>query len=130
MEHHKDERRISYHPSKRNDMTNDRLSHQWSILYPTRASLDPPSSLCKKLFPAIDERHDRLAANELSPDNNNPIQTTAVANAFVQVVIMLRKSSIQDSVLVMELHPCHPIWQHSTFSDPVHLSFKRDLLQN
>jgi hypothetical protein len=34
--------------------------------YLARAVLDPPTSLCKKLFPAIDERHNRLAAKELS----------------------------------------------------------------
>ncbi|SAM08538.1 hypothetical protein [Absidia glauca] len=86
------------------------------------------TSLCKK-FPAIDECHDPLAAKELSPDKNNPIQPTASANAFVQVIMMLRKTFIQDSVPMMELHPCHPIWQHSVYSDPAYLSFKRDLLQ-
>jgi hypothetical protein len=32
-------------------------------------------------------------------DNNNPIQPTVAANAFVQVIMMLRKTFIQDSVL-------------------------------
>jgi hypothetical protein len=41
--------------------------------YLARAALDPPTSLCKKLFPTIDEWHDRLAAEELIPDNNDPI---------------------------------------------------------
>ncbi|SAM01238.1 hypothetical protein [Absidia glauca] len=67
------------------------------------------TSLCMKLFPAIDEWHDRLVAKELSPDNNDPIQPTVPANAFVQMIMMLRKTSIQDSVLTMELNPCHPI---------------------
>ncbi|SAM02337.1 hypothetical protein [Absidia glauca] len=88
-------------------------------------NLDPPTCLYKKLFPAIDEWHDRLEAEELSPDNNNPIQPTVAANLFVQVILMLRKTFIQDSVLLMELRPCHPIWQHSIFFDPVYLSFKR-----
>ncbi|SAM09322.1 hypothetical protein [Absidia glauca] len=48
-----------------------------------------------------------------SPDNNDPIQPTVAANVFVQVIMMLRKTFIQDSVLMMELHPCYPIWQHS-----------------
>jgi hypothetical protein len=79
------------------------------------------------LFPAIDEWHDRVRQKKktLNPDNNNPIQPTVAANAFVQVIMMLRKTFIQDSVLMMELHPCHPIWQHSTFSDPAYLSSKR-----
>ncbi|SAM09021.1 hypothetical protein [Absidia glauca] len=48
--------------------------------YLARAALDPPIILCKKLVPAIDEWHDRLAANELSPNNKDPIQPTAAAN--------------------------------------------------
>jgi hypothetical protein len=59
------------------------------------------------LFPAIDEWHDRLAAKELSPDNDDSIQTAVAANAFVQVIMMLRKTFIQDSVLIMELRPYH-----------------------
>ncbi|SAM08623.1 hypothetical protein [Absidia glauca] len=46
-------------------------------------TLDPPTSLCKKLFPAIDEWHNRLAVKELSPENNNPIQHAVAPNAFV-----------------------------------------------
>ncbi|SAL97749.1 hypothetical protein [Absidia glauca] len=56
-------------------------------------STDPPTSLCKKLFPAIDEWLDRLAAKELCPDNDDPIQHTVAANAFVQVIMMLRKTT-------------------------------------
>ncbi|SAM03434.1 hypothetical protein [Absidia glauca] len=48
-----------------------------------------------------------------SPDNNDPIQPTAAANAYVQVIMMLGKTFIRDSVLMMELHSCHPIWQHA-----------------
>ncbi|SAL95499.1 hypothetical protein [Absidia glauca] len=82
--------------------------------YLAHTALDPPTSLCKKLFPAIDEWHDRLAAKKLSPDNNH----------LVQVIMILRKTTIQDSVLMMELRLCHPIWQHSAFYDPAYLSFK------
>ncbi|SAL97350.1 hypothetical protein [Absidia glauca] len=42
------------------------------FFYLASAAPDPPTSLCKKLFPAIGERHDRLAAKELSP--GDPIQ--------------------------------------------------------
>ncbi|SAM04570.1 hypothetical protein [Absidia glauca] len=66
-------------------------------------------------------------AKELSP--GDPIQPTVAENAFVQVIMVFRKTFIQDSVLMMELHPCYPVWQHSIFSDPAYLSFKRDMLQ-
>ncbi|SAL95154.1 hypothetical protein, partial, partial [Absidia glauca] len=65
--------------------------------------------------------------NELSP--GDPIQPAVADNAFVQVIMMFRKTFIQDSVLMMELHSCYPIWQHSIFFDQAFLSFKRDLLQ-
>ncbi|SAM05411.1 hypothetical protein [Absidia glauca] len=95
------------------------------LFYLTRSALNPPTSLCKNLFPAIGEWHDRLAAKELSP--GDPIQPTVAENAFVQGIMMFRKTFIQGSVLMMELHPCYPIWQHSTFSDPAYLSFKREV---
>jgi hypothetical protein len=41
--------------------------------YLAHVALDPPTSLCKKWFMAIDEWHDRLAAKELIPDNNNSV---------------------------------------------------------
>ncbi|SAL98037.1 hypothetical protein [Absidia glauca] len=95
------------------------------FFYLACASLNPHTSLCKKLFPAIDEWHDRLAAKELSP--GDPIKPTVAENLFVPVIMMFRKTFIQDSVLMMELHPYYPIWQHSIFSDPAYLSFKRQV---
>ncbi|SAM01981.1 hypothetical protein [Absidia glauca] len=68
-----------------------------------------------------------MAAKELSP--GDPIQSTVTENAFVQVIMMFGKTFIQDSVLVMELHPCYPIWQHSILSDPAYLSLKRNMMQ-
>ncbi|SAL98815.1 hypothetical protein [Absidia glauca] len=58
--------------------------------YLARAVLNPPTSLCKKLFPAIDEWHDRLAAKEQSPGNS--IQSTVAKDAFVQVIMVFRKN--------------------------------------
>jgi hypothetical protein len=125
MEQHNDERCISHQPSKRNDATDGMLSHNGRSFYLARTALDPPTSPCKKLFPAIDEWHDRQAAKELSPDNSDPIQPTVSTNANAQVIMMLRKTFIQDSVLMTELHLCHRIWQYSIFFDPSYLSFKR-----
>jgi hypothetical protein len=63
--------------------------------YLARAALDPPTSLCKELFSAIDEWHDRMAVKKLSSGNNNPIQPSIAANAFVQVIMMLRETFIK-----------------------------------
>jgi hypothetical protein len=66
-----------------------------------------------------------IKIKELRPDNNDPIQPTVAENAFVQVIMMFRKIFIQDSVVMMELHPCYPIWQHSIFSDPAFVVFQK-----
>ncbi|SAM07878.1 hypothetical protein [Absidia glauca] len=97
------------------------------FFYFARAALNPPTSLCEKLIPAIGERQDRLVAKELNP--GDPIQPTVAENAFVQVIMMFGKTFIQDSVLMMDFHPCYPVWPHSIFSDPAYLPFKRDILQ-
>ncbi|SAL96619.1 hypothetical protein [Absidia glauca] len=93
--------------------------------YLVHAALDPPTSLYKKLFPAIDKWHNRLAAKKLSPDSNGSIQPTVASNALVPVIMVLRKTFIQGSVLMMELRPRHPVWQHSIFSDPAYFSPKK-----
>jgi hypothetical protein len=59
------------------------------FFYIPHASLDPPTSLCKKVFLAIEEWHDRLAAKELIPDISNPIQRIVTANVFVQLILIL-----------------------------------------
>jgi hypothetical protein len=74
-----------------------------------RAALDPSTSICKKLVPAIDKWHDRLGAKKLCPDD--PIQATVVANAFVQVIMMLRNtilsthSSIYVCLCILDFKP-------------------------
>jgi hypothetical protein len=93
--------------------------------YLARASLDPPVSLCKKLFPEVDGWNDRLLTKADNPNNGDPIQSTVAASAFLQVMLVLRKTFLQDSVYMMELFPDHPIWQHSIFSDASYLVFKR-----
>ncbi|SAL97313.1 hypothetical protein [Absidia glauca] len=51
------------------------------FFYLAHDALNPPTSLCKKFFPAIGEWADRLAAKDLSP--GDPIQPTVAENAFV-----------------------------------------------
>ncbi|SAM05211.1 hypothetical protein [Absidia glauca] len=107
MEQHNDKRRISHQPSKR-------IGASLHMVDPFILHVPPLTHL-----PA--------SARRLSP--GDPIQPTVAENAFVQVIMMFRKAFIQGSVLMMELHPCYPIWQHLIFSDPAYLSFKRDMLQ-
>ncbi|SAM08004.1 hypothetical protein [Absidia glauca] len=75
------------------------------------------------------ERNDAINGRLPHQCPGNPIQPTVAENAFVRVIIVLRKTFIQDSVLMMDFHPCYPIWQHTIFSGPAYLSFRRDMLQ-
>jgi hypothetical protein len=100
MEQHNDERRISRQSSNRNDAINGKLPTNGRSIYIACAALDPPTNLCEKLFPEIDEWQNRLAAKRPSFDNNDLIQPNVPANVFVQVIMMLKKTFIQDSVLI------------------------------
>ncbi|SAM07031.1 hypothetical protein [Absidia glauca] len=123
MEQHNDKRRISHQPSKRIGTIHGRLPHIWSILLSCTCYPQPTYQPLQEVVPGDLRMTCRLAAKELSP--GDPIQPTVAENAFVQVIMMFRKTFIQDSVLMMELHPCYPIWQHLIFSDPVYLPFER-----
>jgi hypothetical protein len=93
--------------------------------YLARATVDPPPTLCAQIFPEADMWNDRLMAKYQNPDNDDPIEATVAAGIFVDLMIMLRKSFLQDSVFMMQIQPAHPIWQHAIFSDPTYLEFKR-----
>ncbi|KAG2191915.1 hypothetical protein INT47_003351 [Mucor saturninus] len=84
--------------------------------YLPRASVDPPESLCKMIFPDLDVWHDRLTAKQANPNNNDEMEVTVAAKAFFELLFMLRKTIIQDAVFMIEKFPTHPLWQNSLFS--------------
>ncbi|SAM02513.1 hypothetical protein [Absidia glauca] len=83
MEQRNDKWLISHQSSKIMVRTMAGFPTYGRFFYLARSALNPHTSLCKKLFPAIGEWHDRLAAQELNP--GNPIQPTVAENAFVQI---------------------------------------------
>lgn len=90
-----------------------------------RAILDPPEELCKKIFPELDAWNDRLTAKHLHPENEDQIEVTVAAKAFFDLMLMLRKTIIQDSILMMEKFPNHPLWQNDFFSNQMFLEYKQ-----
>ncbi|SAM09712.1 hypothetical protein [Absidia glauca] len=80
------------------------------FFYLARAALKPPNDL-KEVVPG--DR--RMTSTDWRRKNS--------------VIMMFRKTILHDSVLMMDFHPCYPIWQHSISSDPAYLSSKRDMLQ-
>ncbi|SAM06354.1 hypothetical protein [Absidia glauca] len=59
---HNDERCISHQPSDRKDTTNGEFPTKVRSFCLALAAGDPSTSLCKKLFPAIEEWLDRLVS--------------------------------------------------------------------
>ncbi|SAL99721.1 hypothetical protein [Absidia glauca] len=121
MEQHNDKRRISHQPSMRIGAS-PHMVDSFILHMPPLTHL--PASARSGSQRSANDMTDR-AAKELR--SGDPIQPTVAENAFVQVIMMFRKTFIQDSVLMMDFHPCYPIGQHSIFSDPAYLSFKRQV---
>lgn len=92
--------------------------------YIPRASLDPPEDLTKLIFPLLDEWNDRLLAKNVDKNNGDPMEVTVAAKACFQLFFMLRKIIIQDSIVMMEKFPNHPLWQNELFSNPMFLEYK------
>jgi hypothetical protein len=63
-------------------------------------------------------------AKEIGPDNSDSTLPTVAADAFVQEIMMLRKTFIQDSVLMMELHSCLGNIQSSLIQSTFHSKAK------
>jgi hypothetical protein len=81
---------------------------QWSILL--SCTCHPPQEIVPGDRRMALQTGGKKKKKKLSPDNNDSIQPIVAANAFVQVIMMLRKTFIQYTVLMMmELRPCHPI---------------------
>ncbi|SAM06077.1 hypothetical protein [Absidia glauca] len=84
MEQHNDERHISHQPSKSNLV---------------RAALDPPTSLCMKLFTAIDEWRDHDAQEDLytrlgAHDGTPPLSShLATFNLLLFSLLVIQKGS-------------------------------------
>lgn len=85
--------------------------------YLSRAQLMPSQNLLKKVFPDVDYWYDRIASGAC--------QQTAAARGFLDLLKVLRISFLQDSVVMKERHPHHPLWNHPIFHDSEYIAFKR-----
>ncbi|KAG2213421.1 hypothetical protein INT47_009095 [Mucor saturninus] len=113
------------------DFTTSENCHRDAVarqFYLPRASVDPPESLCKMIFPDLHLWHDRLTAKQVDPNNNNEMEVTVAAKAFFELLFMLRKTIIQDAVFMMEKFPNHPLWQNSLFSHDLFTDYRERML--
>ena len=87
-----------------------------------RANLDPPESLQKKIFPQVEEW---LAKITQKIDGT---EYSICAEAFLNLLLAMRRVLLQDSVLHRVDRPNHPFFRHSLFSDPEYVTFEQQLL--
>jgi hypothetical protein len=98
--------------------------------YLPRATLDPPDTLIQALWPWVDQWLSWFALSdpdEMSKLDLPPLppliqqgiercdQDDLAGQSFLKLLSLLRTIIIQDSVLLKEEFPSHPIWSHSLF---------------
>lgn len=97
---------------------------QQGQFYLPRSAMDPPEELCRMIFPQLDSWNDRLISKQANPNNGDQMEVTVAAKAFFQLLYMLRKTIIQDSVMMMEKFPNHPLWQNSLYTNELFIDYK------
>ena len=82
-----------------------------------RDGVQPSETLLQKVFPWIDQWQARI-------DQGQGDKSVA-ADGFLQMLRVLRKTFLQDSVPMMDRHPRLSIWNAPLFQDPEYLAFAR-----
>lgn len=90
---------------------------QQGTFYLPRATVTPPESLQAKVFPE--------ASIWLSRIHEGSAEQTVSAEGFLNLMLTLRITFLQDSVFMQNFCPGHPVWKHPLFRDAEYLDFKR-----
>jgi hypothetical protein len=95
-----------------------------------RAQVVPPDTLVRRIWPWVDEwigwfqqnENDVRDGRELGDREEGDMNDLA-GKAFLRLLDYLRTVLLQDSVLLRDEVPSHPLFQDPIFSDPEYLSF-------
>ncbi|KAG2215455.1 hypothetical protein INT45_014291, partial [Circinella minor] len=85
--------------------------------YLSRANVQPPEGLCKKIFKFIDYWRQKL-------DEGNVEQVSCAADMFLKLLDRLRVVFLQDSVLLKKRYPHHYLWNHPLFQSELYKDFE------
>jgi hypothetical protein len=96
--------------------------------YLPRAKIDPPESLQRQLWPEIDGWLAKY--EEFNPRaTDNAVERPDLAGAgFLRLLKYLRVVILQDSVVLRDLFPNHPIWKYYIFHTEQYVVFREQVL--
>jgi len=87
--------------------------------YLPRMTLSPPAALQSMIFPEADIWLGKLERNECEPN--------IAAAGFLNLLTILKTVILQDSVIMKQKYPTHPIWTHCIFSSEEYIKFEDQL---
>ena len=87
--------------------------------YTKRATLQPPETLQKAIFPEVDDWLRRI--------DKAKCEENIAAVVFFKLLAYLRSVFLQDSMFMQQKFPHHPAWQHKMFSSDEYGQFKAEL---
>jgi hypothetical protein len=101
-----------------------------------RAQVLPPDSLVRKIWPWVDEwiiwfqqNENNVRDDDQLQEQNEGDRNDLAGKAFLRLLDYLRTVLLQDSVLLRNEFPHHPLFHHSIFSDPEYLDFDQRMRQ-
>ena len=85
-----------------------------------RASVSPPNALLSTIWPELDAWKDRFGPEV---GQINDLAATGVTN----LLFYLREVILQDSVVLRQMFPNSPVWNHPVFQHEAYLPFAREV---
>ena len=88
-----------------------------------RASVEPPPELTRLIWPEVDEWLAKMDAFRPGSKCNQVQRLDLAGSGFLRLLRVLRTVILQDSVVLRELFPEHPIWKADVFASEAYQAF-------
>jgi hypothetical protein len=101
--------------------------------YLPRAKIVPPPTLVRRIWPWVDEWLAWLNGEGVMPQNAESDSTAEedrddlAAQGFLRLLDHLRTIILQDSIIMQEQFPEHPMWNDSLFAQADYKNFAREM---
>jgi hypothetical protein len=87
-----------------------------------RATVCPPLSLQRRIFPEVD-----VLLEKLEDPQSTSLQHSLAAIGFLRLLVAMRPIILQDAVAFRQDHPDHPLFTNALFSSQEFLVFEEEL---